>query len=190
MPQPRWTWQHLPTLWHWKSNIPSEHTSTKPPTKSLCFGNSCNVWVFRDAWGKLQGYVGVFLEKVFRHTYDTPNMAAWRSKAQSAQRLQKCKRWKNCRVSGHDSTPSQTIHKHFGQITSKYHEFAACLIPEQGNSMSPGGSQENFTLCILLYYSYINKCLPFLSFLGMCLKPYGTTNSFTPRPSFSPSMHS
>ena len=85
--------------------------------------NAISFWVFRDAYGMLQGYVGVFLEKI-RHTCDLkwsrrpqamPNMTALRSKTQSAQGLAKCKR-SNCRVSGHDSTPSQTMHDFFGRI--------------------------------------------------------------------------
>ena len=36
-------------------------TYPRPPTNGLCFGIAF-IWGFRDSWGMLQGYVGVFLE--------------------------------------------------------------------------------------------------------------------------------
>ena len=41
------------------SNIPLEHTPDPQPTvyEGIPF-----IWGFRDSWGMLQGYVGIFLE--------------------------------------------------------------------------------------------------------------------------------
>ena len=36
-------------------------TYPRPPTNGLCFGIPF-IWGFRDSWGMLQGYVGVFLD--------------------------------------------------------------------------------------------------------------------------------
>ena len=44
------------------SNIPLEHTPDPQPTvyEGIPF-----IWGFRDSWGMLQGYVGIFLEMSF-----------------------------------------------------------------------------------------------------------------------------
>ena len=46
------------------SNIPLEHTPDPPPTvyEGIPF-----IWGFRDSWGMLQGYVGLFLEIGYGH---------------------------------------------------------------------------------------------------------------------------
>jgi len=43
-------------------NIPLEHTPDPQPTvyEGILF-----IWGFRDSWGMLQGYVGVFLRNMF-----------------------------------------------------------------------------------------------------------------------------